>query len=243
MELHDNTHVVAVNHADRQRGIKHEGAGASECEQVLDQQDECSELGLERRECSWLLRLGQRADGGAGGDDAASGVRLAESGSGPVYIASVRGVAVTCEGEALALSRVQESVASCAADVAHRARESGAMSWHWRVRDGDHFTSSAGGGEKRREEGGGRFVSLQNHPGIPGVVRLRPWFRRGEAPAVSIHSGTLHFSLHRSPFIGWVLFDRFEAESVERVRSGGARGVGHIHRSKRTDGICLKTCR
>ena len=38
-------------------GAELEGAEALKCEQIIDQQDERSELGLERRECRWLLCL------------------------------------------------------------------------------------------------------------------------------------------------------------------------------------------
>ena len=88
-QLHDDAHVVTVDHAGRQRGAEHESAKTAEREQVPGQQDERGELGLERRGYRRLLRLRKRVDGGAGGGDASPGPRLAEAGHGPVHLAAV----------------------------------------------------------------------------------------------------------------------------------------------------------
>ena len=88
-QLHNDAHVVAVDHAGRQRGVEHESGEPVDREQVLDPEDEHRELGLERRERRLLLRLRERADGGPGGDDVPSGARLAEAISSPVHLAGV----------------------------------------------------------------------------------------------------------------------------------------------------------
>ena len=51
-----------MQHAGRQRGVKHENSDLANREHIIDQQNERREPGLGCRERRWLLRLRERVD-------------------------------------------------------------------------------------------------------------------------------------------------------------------------------------